>query len=95
METKQVSIILPHVNLNGTGVQTLFSDYTNARDKIWEAIEAIKRIEFHSRDYIQQANGKEIWKKAVIEHEARLAALYSIESNYSNIQIHLSQFIKP
>ena len=85
-------ITLPHVNLNGTGARTLLEDYTNARDKIMEAIEAMNRIEFHSRDYMQQQDGKAIWQKAVAEQEARFAALQSISDDFGTIQIHVSNF---
>ena len=47
----------PTVHLNGTGRDTLVDGYTEAWRAAAVAIEALERVEFHSRDYHVQGPG--------------------------------------
>ncbi len=44
-------LILPQIHMNGTGKKMLQRDYDNAYHKVCDAIDAIMKIEFSSRDY--------------------------------------------
>ncbi len=87
-------LVMPTINLNGTSANTLLDTYCNARQAVLEAMKALQEAEFHPRDYMQQANGAAIWKKAQAEHEERLLKLHSIEADLLLIAEHVSQFIK-
>ena len=53
---------LPTIHLNGTGPQTLLSDYQAAYDALMEFREKFGAIEFNGRDYY--VDGPDSWEKA-------------------------------
>jgi hypothetical protein len=74
-------ITLPTVHLNGTDKKDLCKDYDNALRRVEEAIEAVAKIEFHSRDYYPQGN--QAWNKAVEERMDIRKKLKEVEEYFT------------
>ena len=73
--------------MNGTGANDLFNGYREAMDKVQDADEAIRKIEFSARDYYVQ--GDTAWEQARDEMTERRAALDKIKSEFLQICEHI------
>lgn len=82
-------VVLPLITLNSTSANMLFHDYSEAQNRIFEAINAMEKIEFHARDYAQQENGAAIWKQAREQFNRRLQMLHEIRAEQQAILEHL------
>lgn len=69
-------VIGPLVNLNGTSIVELLTQYQTAINAIMEAETALHLTTPHARDYHPQ--GHEAFLRATVEHGSRLARLVSV-----------------
>lgn len=88
------TIILPHINLNGTSAEMLAEHYREAYVAVEAAIDQIVKIEFHARDYMQQPNGHEIWTQARGEYIARLQKLKDVSDDLLKLAMHAQDHVK-
>ncbi len=79
--------VLPTVHLNGTSSQTLIDGYCRARSAISDAMEALREIEFNSRDYYPQ--GDDVWLAAVQERMEQFAALRKIDQQFVEVLTYI------
>jgi hypothetical protein len=49
-------LMIPTVHMNGTGKETLLREYVNAMNALDMAIDALRFITVHGRDYYPQGN---------------------------------------
>ena len=57
----------PIVHLNGTGIETLRSEYDDVADKLKDFTDAWERMEFNARDYYCHPTGPAYWEQARAE----------------------------
>ena len=80
---------LPTVHMNGTGKQTLLSDYEKVADSLEDLLKAFENMNFHPRDYY--VDGEDAFSKAMKERGSHAIALNKF-SLYVNT--HLSHLNK-
>lgn len=75
--------IAPQLNINGTSKKALMEYWSEAGDKLREAIEALNKQSdlLNGRDFVPQ--GGDNWRKARTEHMERMKKLDSV---YQDIQ---------
>jgi hypothetical protein len=79
----------PTIHLNGTSRELLFEGYLVASNAVGDAIAALGRIEFNSRDYYPQ--GPSAWKAAVLEHSSRLERLAAVKQELMDLAEHCQE----
>lgn len=83
---------MPCVHLNGTGRETLVEGYMEARHKVMDAIEAIRKIEFNPRDYyVLEDVAPGAWNRAREQHIVRLLKLEEIAEELLAIAAHCQE----
>lgn len=80
-------MIFPTVHINGTSRLTLIDGYSNALEKLREAEQAFRNIEFNQRDYYPQ--GQDAWDSAVIDHVDRLIDIQKAIIHLEKVLEHL------
>jgi hypothetical protein len=78
----------PRINLNGTHGPQLLAEYVVAMDAVQSAIDAVKAITCHGRDYYPIS--KEAAATAFAEHQQRLVALEKVRSELLAIALNIS-----
>ena len=73
--------ILPVLTLHGSSPESLRNDYMNVLKEIYSLQEAIRKVDFHSRDY----NGQEEWTNARIQRLEIMAQLKYIQNHFEII----------
>lgn len=75
--------IYPIKTLHGTNQESLQNDYVNAMDKVREAIDSFRAIEFNARDYNSEnfRQAKEDRNKQLLNLEQVFLYLEDIASN--------------
>jgi len=78
----------PTVHLNGTDYKTLYNEYMNAYDRVDDALQALREVTVHGRDYyVQDGNA---FEQARREHIERLEKLESVKRDLEKIIINLN-----
>lgn len=80
------SLTLPIIHNNGTGADTLFDGYLAARSALRDAEEALKKVEFNSRDYYPVAGS---WEKALEERRWMFVSLTKMQADCLAICAHI------
>ena len=83
---------LPHIHLNGTPAETLERQYYNAVYAVSEALEDLRKIETHGRDYY--AISSDAINVAVSEHRERVAKLESVKADLERLVLHCRKDMK-
>jgi hypothetical protein len=79
---------LPTVHMNGTGKQSLLSDYEKVADRLDELLEAFQSMHFHPRDYY--VGGDEAFRKAMNERSTHAIALNQFHAYIMAHLVHLN-----
>lgn len=79
----------PLVHTNGTGFDTLFKEYSEARQMIGAASEVANKATFHQRDYYPL--GDEEWQRARQEHLKHIKALQDAHDYFQDVLIRLKE----
>ena len=87
MKTPPPSCPLPTIHANGTGAQTLYNGYQDARHRLLEAIRAFEAVEFNARDYYPQS--PEAWTDARAERVAMAQKLGDVETYLIAHLVHI------
>ena len=77
----------PLIHFNGNSRESLLRDYNNARDKLQEAMEAYRRIDFHPRNYYPLAEGS--YERALVEHHAHWRKYTEMDEYLTAHVVHL------
>ena len=77
----------PLIHLNGNSRESLMRDYSNARDRLKEAMEAYCKIDFHARNYYPLADGSFVHAQA--DHQEHLRKLVEVHEYLSAHVTHL------
>jgi hypothetical protein len=88
MTDTKTDLVLPTIHLNGTGAETLWRQYQEARYAIGNAMNLIQSMEFHPRDYHLVSGA---WDKAVKQMSARLEQLQRISDEFAEIENHIEE----
>jgi hypothetical protein len=88
--TGNTMAVMPTVHLNGTSLPMLIDDYSNAIMAVEKAIEELRKVEFHARDYYVSPDPN-AWEKARAEREETFAHLYTVRDNIQDILSHLTK----
>lgn len=72
-------MMIPTVHLNGTGKKNLLDELEVAYAKIGEALDALRQVTVHGRDYYVQ--GPHAYGQARTEMDARLTALETVRKD--------------
>mgnify|MGYP003120570425 FL=1 len=70
---KEQEYPLPSVHMNGTGKQTLLSDYEKVADNLDDLLKAFEKMNFHPRDYY--VDGGDAFSEAMKERGSHAIAL--------------------
>jgi hypothetical protein len=81
----------PSIHLNGTSLDALSEDYTEARCAVSRAITALEKNPPNARDYYVQ--GKHAYSEAVQEHYDRIRRLESVYSDLLEICEYLAEAV--
>lgn len=68
----------PTIHINGTGRDTLEQEYRAAGDALDAAMGALQRCTLHMRDFYILPDGEARFRKAVAEHQDRIARIRSV-----------------
>ena len=79
-------LVKPFININGSDPDRMMEDILAARDKLSEAIKAMKEIIPHGRDYPGRTD---LYAKARDQHLDRIRALIKIENEMYEIVEHI------
>ena len=82
---------LPTVHLNGTSAKDLFEGWKNFMEKLEDALEEAKKIEFNARDYYVQGN--HAWPAAHDEFRAMLVAINDAKEKALAVCIHVQDIM--
>lgn len=82
-------MMIPTLHLNGTGKQSLLSELETAHAAVTAAIDALRQVTVHGRDYYVQ--GEHAYHQARHEMDARLAALSSVVDDLLNMHLAIEQ----
>lgn len=74
-KTQKQFLQRPWINLNGTHKETLLQDQVDALEAVRNALEKLRKITPHGRDYPSE----ESYKKARRQHEERILKLEDVE----------------
>lgn len=77
LDTLTAASMTPTVHLNGTSKNALLDQITDVEQVLGKAIEALCEASPNGRDYYPQ--GPDALRKAQAEHEARIAALTTVQ----------------
>ena len=80
-------MMIPTIHLNGTSRDTLLSELESAHAAVSAAIDALRQVTVHGRDYYVQGDGAYI--KARREMDARLTALKDIANDVLTMHINI------
>ena len=79
----------PTIHRNGTAREDLIRQYERATRAVHDAIDAVRHIECHGRDYYVQASvGRDPTCEAHSEHCARIQALEKVRSELELLWTH-------
>jgi len=82
---------LPAVHLNGTSAKDLFEGWKNFAEKLEDALEEAKKIEFNARDYYVQGN--HAWTAAHDEFRTMLVAVGDAKDKALAVAIHVQDIM--
>ena len=85
-------MIKPTVHMNGTSAADLYHLYADAAMEVGDAIRVVENSAPNGRDYYPQ--GDEALKRAVQEHQARVAKLRVVMDDLQELAGHCAQFVK-
>lgn len=68
--------MVPTIHLNGTDRDSLVNDIIDVRSKLFEALEAMRKVTPNGRDYYPQ--GPDAIHHAMVEHHARVAQIQAV-----------------
>jgi uridylate kinase len=86
--SERPDIVLPIVHSNGTGRDTLTTEYQAALDAAKEARKALVAVTVNGRDYYPA--GPDAFRKAQHEHELQLGKLTEVCDHLERILEHLT-----
>ena len=73
---ENVALAVPTVHLNGTGGQALADEYRHAYEKLIEAVDALRAVTVHGRDYyVNDPKGDDTYANARAQQDERLSAV--------------------
>jgi len=75
---------LPTINLNGTSAKMLMRENLEAQRAIEDALEAIRKVEFHPRDYPNPGQ----WEAALAERTAIERSLFLAGAHFMAVAEH-------
>lgn len=78
---------VPTIHLNGSSPQVLLRQYHDAISALNTAIEKLRAIEVHGRDYYPQ--GPTALGDALDEHRARVTAVCNVQNDL----LHIAEYI--
>jgi hypothetical protein len=83
---------LPTIHLNGTSASELLTGYLNARNAVFEAIEAMKEAAPNGRDYYPQDTDvpSAAYNIAAREHRTRVEMLRVVAAELYELAQHVS-----
>ena len=82
---------LPTVHLNGTSAKDLFEGWKNFMEKLEDALEEAKKIEFNARDYYVQGN--HAWPAASDELREMLRGVNEAKEKALAVCIHVQDIM--
>lgn len=83
MKTHPDALRVPRIHLNGTSKEALVREYAAAREAVVNAMDAIKAITVHGRDYYVQSGNA--YNEAAAQHRDRLLRLDSVREELEAI----------
>jgi hypothetical protein len=78
-------LYIPQVNLNGTSKASLKAELQNADAALQLAVDALREMTVHGRDWQSVPNGIEEWGQARDEHRARIAKIIEVRGELTAI----------
>jgi len=83
----------PQINLNGTDAKVLLDEYMNAIAGVANAIECLKQVTCHGRDYQTLPDMRDAASIAFREHGERLEKLQQVHNDLHAIAIEIDRQI--
>ena len=92
---------LPHIHINGTSAKSLCDQYADAWGAVDVALDKLREIETHGRDYAETVRPERIYtissdavNVAVAEHRERMAKLESVKADLAALAEHCHKSMK-
>jgi hypothetical protein len=71
-------MMIPTIHSNGTGRSSLLGELEAAHSAVIAAVDALRQVTVHGRDYYVQPGGESAYRVARAEMDARLEALRQV-----------------
>ena len=83
---------LPYIHINGTSAEGLVYQYLGAYHAVQDALDMLRMIETHGRDYYTVSS--DAITVAVAEHRERMAKLESVKADLAALAEHCHKSMK-
>ena len=80
-------MMIPTIHLNGTSATWLLEELADASTALGTAIDALRQVTVHGRDYYPQ--GDHAYPQARAEHDARLNALTAVQQDLQAMYLEI------
>jgi hypothetical protein len=81
--------LVPTIHLNGNSRESLFDDYSKAAEAASQAVEALRSVDLHPRNYYVQ--GDDAWLKAREQHQEVMSGLLHAEKFLTHMKMSLRE----
>jgi len=82
-------LMVPTVHLNGTSKEALLSEYVTAMNAVQDAIDALKKVTVHGRDYYPQ--GDRAINDAMLQRARQFEHLEEVHTELEAIAVEISE----
>lgn len=82
-------MIKPTIHMNGTSPQDLLEGYSDAMEKVSDAVCALKNVAPNGRDYYPQ--GDAALSQAIREHNERVKAVELVLQELTDLALHCDE----